>query len=100
MGNNNPIISKNSIVLNIAAFIIIIAGVMYAQSLIAQLLMAFFISIICAQPIAWLQKKKVPQGFAITIVFILIVAELMHSRNVVLYFQLLYGASNERGVGI
>ena len=47
---------------------------MYAQSLIAQLLMAFFISIICAQPIAWLKKKKVPQGLAITIVFILIIA--------------------------
>ncbi len=74
MENNNLTSSKNSIALNIAAFIIIIAGVMYAESLIAQLLMALFISIICTQPIAWLQKKKVPQGLAITIVFILIIA--------------------------
>ena len=73
MKNNNPITSNNSMALNIAAIIIIIAGVMYAESLIAQLLMAFFISIICAQPIAWLQKKKVPQGLAITIVFISII---------------------------
>ena len=73
MENNNSLNSKNSIALNIAAFIIIIAGVMYAESLIAQLLMAFFVSIICAQPISWLQKKKVPQVLAITIVFVLII---------------------------
>ncbi|MCD6597584.1 MAG: AI-2E family transporter [Bacteroidales bacterium] len=77
MGNSKSLNSKNSIALNLAILIIIIAGVMYAQSLITQLLMAFFISIICAQPIAWLQKKKVPQGFAITIVFILIIVVFM-----------------------
>ncbi len=64
---------KRSVAVNFAAFIIIIAGVMYSTSIITPLLMALFISIICAQPIAWLQKKKVPQGLAITIVFVLIV---------------------------
>ena len=73
MGNSNSLTSQKNLALSIAAFIIIIAGVMYAESLIAQLLMALFISIICAQPIAWLQKKKVPQGLAITIVFISII---------------------------
>lgn len=56
-----------------AAFIIIIGGAIYATSIITPLLMALFISIICAQPILWLQKKKVPQGLAIFIVFIGIV---------------------------
>ncbi len=73
MGNNNSFIKQSSLVLNIAGIIIIIAGVMYAESLITQLLMAFFISIIFAQPISWLQKKKVPQGLAITIVFVFII---------------------------
>ncbi len=70
MENNNLHNKQNLVALNIAAFIIIIAGVMYAQSMITQLLMAFFVSIICAQPIVWLQKKKVPQGLAIIIVFV------------------------------
>ncbi len=70
MENNNSLIQQNSIAINVIAFIMIIAGVMYAESFITQLLMAFFISIICAQPIAWLQKKKVPQSMAITIVFV------------------------------
>lgn len=58
------------IALNFAAFIIIIAGIMYADSIVTSILMALFISIICAQPIMWLQKKKVPQVVAIAIVFI------------------------------
>ena len=74
MENNNSLTRPYPVALTIAAFIIIIAGVMYAQSLIAQILMALFISIICAHPIAWLQRKKVPQGLAITIVFIGIIA--------------------------
>lgn len=64
---------KRSVAVNFAAFIIIIAGVKYGASIVTPFLMALFISIICAQPIMWLQKKKVPQGVAITIVFVLIV---------------------------
>ncbi len=59
-----------------AAFIIIFAGLMYAASFITPILMALFISIICAEPITWLKRKKVPGGIAITIVFILCIAVL------------------------
>jgi predicted PurR-regulated permease PerM len=63
--------SKGSdLAVNVAAFIIIIAGIIYASSIITQVLMALFISIICALPIAWLVKRKVPQFLALTIVFI------------------------------
>lgn len=59
--------------LNVASFIIIIAGVMYAASLVTSLLMAVFISIICHAPIVWLQKKKVPSGIAVGMVLIAII---------------------------
>ncbi len=74
MGNKNSNNKPYPVAIIVASFIIIIAGMMYAQSMITQILMALFISIICAQPIAWLQKRKVPQGLAITIVFIGIIA--------------------------
>jgi len=74
MTNPKTVYSRTSVAVNFAAFIIIIAGVMYAASIVTSMLMALFISIICAQPILWLQKKKAPQGLAITIVFVLIVA--------------------------
>ena len=76
MENKNSFTRQYTGALNIAAFIIIIAGVMYAQSLVVQILLSLFISIICAQPIKWLQKKRVPQGIAITIVFVGIISVL------------------------
>lgn len=64
---------KTSASLTVAAFIIILAATMYAASIVTPVLMALFISIICAGPITWLQKRKVPKGLAITLVFFLIV---------------------------
>jgi AI-2 transport protein TqsA len=61
-------------VLKIAAFIIIIAGIVYAKSILIPFLLALFISIICAQPIYWLEKKKIPKGLAIFIMLIVILA--------------------------
>ncbi len=58
------------IALLVAAFIIIIAGVMQAENIVNPILMSLFISIVCAQPIIWLKRKKVPMTLAIAIVFI------------------------------
>lgn len=62
--------------LTIAAFLIIIAVVMYASSVITPILLALFITIVCAQPIRWLESKKVPSGLAVTIVLLLILGLL------------------------
>lgn len=58
----------------IAAFVIIMTGIIFAQSVINPFLMAVFISIIVLRPIRWLQSKKVPQSIAILIIFVFIVA--------------------------
>ena len=55
-------------VLKVASVIIIIAGLMAAQSIVIPLLLALFISIISAKPIIWLEHKKVPATIAILIV--------------------------------
>ena len=54
----------------IAAFVIIIAGLRQTESFVNPLLMAFFVSIIIAQPVIWLKKKNVSSGIAIPIVII------------------------------
>jgi AI-2 transport protein TqsA len=74
MDSNNSASKQTPIALIFAAFIIIIAGIMHSVPIVSSLLMSLFISIILAQPIMWLQKKKVPQGIAITVVFIGITA--------------------------
>ena len=68
----NKVLTEESslTVLKIAAFIIIIAGMIFAKAILIPFLIALFLSIICAQPIYWLEKKKVPRGMAIVIVLI------------------------------
>lgn len=53
-----------------AAFVIILAGMTQAQSIINPILMGLFLSIISAQPILWLQKRKIPLGLAILMVIL------------------------------
>ena len=63
---------KTNPILMTAAFIVIIAGMMFARKIVSPLLLALFITAICVQPVRWLKSKKVPQGLAILIVFALI----------------------------
>lgn len=74
MEKHNSNVNKAPIVIIAASFIIVIAGLMQAVSIVNPILMALFISVICAQPISWLQKRKVPQTFAVFIVLFVIVA--------------------------
>lgn len=60
--------SRTSIALLLASIVIIIAGVMASQTILLPIILALFISIICAQPILWLDKKKVPYTLAVLIV--------------------------------
>jgi AI-2 transport protein TqsA len=53
---------------NIAALIIIFAGVIYAKTIITPFLLALFISIVCEQPISWLEKRRLPRWLALIIV--------------------------------
>jgi AI-2 transport protein TqsA len=61
---------ERSPLVKIAAIIIIFAGVIYAKSLITPFLLALFISIICEQPVSWLEKRKIPRGLALVIVIL------------------------------
>jgi len=62
--------TEGSPLVKIAAIIIILAGVVYAKSIITPFLLALFISIVCEQPISWLEKRKMPRWFALIIVLI------------------------------
>ncbi len=72
MNTKKPNVHNLPVPVIIASFFIIIAGIMYAASFFTSVLMAVFISIICFEPIVWLQKRKVPGGLAVGLVFIII----------------------------
>jgi len=70
----NKSATKFPFIISLAAFIIVIAGLIYGASLITPVLMALFISIICTRPITYLKRKRVPQGLAVFIVFVILIA--------------------------
>jgi predicted PurR-regulated permease PerM len=58
------------VMLTLAAFVIIVAGMRAAQSLVVPFLLAGFVAIICGQPLYWLKSKKVPGWLALLIIII------------------------------
>ncbi len=68
--NKVEIQSQSNGALTFAAFLIIISVAMYAADIITPILLALFISVVLAQPINWLEKKKVSSGWAIFIVLV------------------------------
>lgn len=61
--------SNNSrFLLTAASFVVVIAGMRAAESLLVPFLIAVFISVICLPPLSWLQRKRVPTTLAMLIV--------------------------------
>lgn len=53
-----------------AAFVIVIAGMKAAASLLVPFMLSIFLAIVFAQPFVWLQSKKVPTWLALVIVVV------------------------------
>lgn len=71
--SDQQIISKktgSAIAIDLAAFVIIVAGMKAASTLLVPFLFSLFISIICFPPFFWLQRKKVPKGVALIIIIL------------------------------
>jgi predicted PurR-regulated permease PerM len=56
------------ILVGAAAFVIIIAGINLAQSVVVLFLISFFLALLGSQPVLWLKEKRIPSGFAVLIV--------------------------------
>ncbi len=67
------------VTLFLASSVIIIAGMMMAESFLTLMLLAVFVSIIGVHPVAWLDRKKVPHWLSVVIVllgFLLVISGL------------------------
>jgi len=63
-----------SILFSCAAFVIVVAGMRAAQDVLIPFLLAIFIATICNPLVVFLQKKRIPQAFAIFFVFLMMIA--------------------------
>ena len=53
--------AKVPVILILAGFIIVVAGMKAASSILVPFFLAVFIAVICAPPLFWLQRKGVPK---------------------------------------
>lgn len=73
----NPHVGLNRaqrIVLTLAAFVIVIAGMRAAQDILVPFLLSIFIAIVVSPLLNWLRSKKMPTVAAIVIILLLIVS--------------------------
>jgi len=67
---NKPLVNHN-VMINIAAFIIIVAGLKAATQLLVPFLLAVFIAVLCAPMMIWLRAKRVPSTLSVLLVVVL-----------------------------
>jgi predicted PurR-regulated permease PerM len=77
MGLTNQESNKTfQLMLILASFIIIIAGMKAAESIVVPFLLAAFLAIITSPPFIWMQKKGVPKGLALLFIIVSFLALL------------------------
>jgi predicted PurR-regulated permease PerM len=67
----NKSLASHSIMINIAAFIIIVAGLKASTQLLVPFLLAVFIAVLCAPMMIWLKAKRVPSILSVLLVVVL-----------------------------
>ena len=65
-----------SVLLAMAAFIVVVAGLKAAQALVNPFLLAVFIAVISTPPLFWLETHGLPRGLALFVVILAVVGAL------------------------
>jgi len=68
--SKNPV-KTSQLLLMLASFVIIVAGMQAAESIMVPFLLAIFISIIASPPFFWLQNKGIPKSISLLLVIII-----------------------------
>ena len=66
----NRISKTFQLMLILASFVIIVAGMKAAESIIVPFLLSLFISIIALPPFLWLQRKRIPRAAALLVIIL------------------------------
>ena len=72
MNDNGKRMVKAPVILILASFIIVVAGMKAAKSILVPFFLAVFTAVICAPPLFWLQRKGVPKVVALVLILMAI----------------------------
>ena len=66
--------SAPTLLVTMAAFVVVVAGMRAAETIIVPFLLAVFIAVICSPPLLWLERKGLPKWAALLVVIAIIAA--------------------------
>ena len=66
--------STSRILITFAAFIVVVAGMKAAGTIVVPFLLALFLAVICSSPVSWMVQKGLSAWLAILIVLLVIIA--------------------------
>lgn len=61
------------VLVTLAGFVVVVAGLKAASPIIVPFLLSVFIAILCAPPLYWLQRHKVPKPLAVLLILVAVV---------------------------
>lgn len=77
MGDNSKRTHKSPALVMLASFVIVVAGMKTASSILVPFFLAVFIAVICTPPLSWMQRKHVPKVLAIALILIAILVAVL-----------------------
>jgi AI-2 transport protein TqsA len=72
MNGNVKDTAKTHVLLILASFIIVVAGMKAASVILVPFFLAVFIAVICAPPLFWMQRKGLPKVVALVLILVAI----------------------------
>ena len=66
--NHDAVVRSSGLLVSLAAFVVVVAGMKAAAPLLVPFLLALFVAVIIASPYSWLQDKGLPPGLALLVV--------------------------------
>jgi AI-2 transport protein TqsA len=70
MDDNRQRPARVPAILMLASFVIVVAGMKAASSILVPFFLAVFIAVICTPPLFWLQRKGVPKALALVLILV------------------------------
>lgn len=68
MSDSTTQAAGSRLLLNLAAVVVVVAGLRAAADLLVPILLAAFLAVLCAPPMFWMMRRKVPQALAVLLV--------------------------------
>ena len=79
-------IPRNGLLLSLACFMVVVAGIQAAAPLLVPFLLSVFIAVAVSPPLFWMEKKRVPSGLAVLVIIIAVLLVFL------LLFSIITGA--------